>query len=81
MNERESLAALDVGITQEIALLEGSPDDVAMLDAIGVSPGRRVTVLRRAPFGGPIHVRIDTGIEVAIDQALASHIVLRSVGS
>jgi len=26
--------------------------------ALGLLPGRRVAVLRRAPFGGPLHLRI-----------------------
>jgi ferrous iron transport protein A len=26
--------------------------------ALGLTPGRQVAVLRRAPFGGPLHVRI-----------------------
>ena len=26
--------------------------------ALGLLPGKRVTVLRRAPFGGPLHLRI-----------------------
>ena len=26
--------------------------------ALGLTPGRRVAVLRRAPFGGPLHLRI-----------------------
>jgi ferrous iron transport protein A len=26
--------------------------------ALGLTPGRQVTLLRRAPFGGPLHLRI-----------------------
>jgi ferrous iron transport protein A len=26
--------------------------------ALGLTPGRRVAMLRRAPFGGPLHLRI-----------------------
>jgi len=28
------------------------------MKALGLTPGRQVTLLRRAPFGGPLHLRI-----------------------
>ncbi len=65
-----------IDIPRVIASLDASAEDAAMLDGVGLSPGRTVTVLRRAPFGGPLHVRVDTGVEVAIDRALASHVTL-----
>lgn len=77
----DSLAGLALGASRVIASLDVPADDAATLDGIGVSPGRAVTVLRRAPFGGPLHVRVDTGVEVAIDRALAEHIALAPVAS
>jgi ferrous iron transport protein A len=65
-----------IDIPRVIASLDASAEDAAMLDGVGLSPGRTVTVLRRAPFGGPLHVRVDTGVEVAIDRALAAHVTL-----
>ena len=73
---KSSLADHLTDAPRVIASLDGSAEDAAMLDGVGLSPGRTVTVLRRAPFGGPLHVRVDTGVEVAIDRALAAHVTL-----
>lgn len=40
------------------------------LAAVGLEPGVRVRVLRRAAFGGPLHVRTGEG-ELAVDATLA----------
>jgi ferrous iron transport protein A len=52
------------------------PEILRWLAAIGIGRGDRVTVLRRAPFGGPIHLRTHTGGEFAVDRALARSIHL-----
>lgn len=75
----ETLAALATGIAREIAALALSAEDAAVLDGLGLSPGRRVTVLRRAAFDGPLHVRVDTGVELALDPALAAGVTLRGL--
>lgn len=60
-----------------MVLSVGLEDDlVRWLAAIGVGKGDRLTVLRRAPFGGPIHVRRHGGGEVAIDRTLASSVAV-----
>jgi ferrous iron transport protein A len=46
--------------------------------ALGLQPGRRVAVLRRAPFGGPLHLRIGP-TELMIRRADARAIVLDHV--
>ena len=46
--------------------------------ALGLSPGRHVTVLRRAPFGGPLHLRIGP-TELMIRRADARAILLDRV--
>ncbi len=46
--------------------------------ALGLTPGRRVAVLRRAPFGGPLHVRIGP-TELMIRRADARAILLDHV--
>ena len=73
---RSTLADHLTDAPRVIASLDAPAEDAAMLDGVGLSPGRTVTVLRRAPFGGPLHVRVDTGVEVAIDRALAEHVTL-----
>jgi Fe2+ transport system protein FeoA len=59
-----------------IASLELSSDERAWIEAMGLSPGREVTVLRRGVLGGPLHVRLDTGAEFAVDAELARRVVL-----
>jgi ferrous iron transport protein A len=51
----------------------GAAED-AWLAAVGLAIGDEVIVLRRAPFGGPLHVRTRAGGEFAIDRALAARI-------
>jgi ferrous iron transport protein A len=53
-----------VGIAQEADL-------AAWLRAVGMHEDAEVTVLRRAPFGGPMHLRSRDGGEFAIHRALA----------
>jgi ferrous iron transport protein A len=44
------------------------------LDAVGLHGGEEVVVLRRAAFGGPLHVRTSSGGEFAVARELASKI-------
>ena len=46
--------------------------------ALGLVPGRRVALLRRAPFGGPLHLRIGP-TELMIRRADARAVVLDHV--
>lgn len=46
--------------------------------ALGLIPGRRVAMLRRAPFGGPLHLRIGP-TELMIRRADARAVVLSHV--
>ncbi|HUH92009.1 MAG TPA: FeoA family protein [Casimicrobiaceae bacterium] len=46
--------------------------------ALGLTVGRRVTVLRRAPFGGPLHLRVGP-TELMIRRAEARAVVLDRV--
>jgi ferrous iron transport protein A len=46
--------------------------------ALGLTVGRHVTVLRRAPFGGPLHLRIGPS-ELMIRRADARAILLDHV--
>lgn len=45
--------------------------EVAFIEAVGISVGDFVTVLRRAIFNGPLHIRTNLGGEFAIDYSLA----------
>jgi len=44
------------------------------LRAVGIFEGEKVLVLRRAAFGGPLHLRTGSGGEFALDRTLASSI-------
>ena len=46
--------------------------------ALGLLPGRRVLLLRRAPFGGPLHLRIGP-TELMIRRADARAVLLEHV--
>lgn len=48
--------------------------EASWLRAVGLSEGMTVTVLRKAPLGGPLHVRVSGGAELAVDRELARHI-------
>lgn len=51
------------------------PDDEARwLASVGISTGDRITVLRRALFGGPLHVRTQSGGEFALGRELAAQV-------
>ncbi|HEU4408325.1 MAG TPA: FeoA family protein [Polyangiaceae bacterium] len=49
------------------------------LRAMGVAEGRPVVVLRRAPFGGPLHVRVGDAA-FALDRSLAARVTVRLAG-
>lgn len=66
-----SLASLEAGSTGAIIEVSLDAELRDWLEAIGVGRGDRITVLRRAPFGGPLHVRAHTGGEFALDRGLA----------
>ncbi len=46
----------------------------ASLDAMGLAIGDVAVVLRRAAFGGPLHVRTSCGAEFAVCRTVASSI-------
>jgi Fe2+ transport system protein FeoA len=71
------LSALAVGGTAEVIELVLDADLAAWLRAVGISEGERVTVLRRAVFGGPIHVRTSSGGEFALHRSLAASVLTR----
>lgn len=41
------------------------------IQAVGLGEGEEVTVLRRAAFGGPLHVRTQAGGEFAVAKEVA----------
>jgi len=68
------LGETQVGVTVRIIALDLDGDFVEWFRAVGIHEGERVTVLRRALFGGPIHVRTGSGGEFALNRELARSI-------
>lgn len=66
-----SLASLSPDHSAAITALRMAEREAAWLRAIGLGEGNTVTVLRRAPLGGPLHVRVSGGAELAVDRELA----------
>jgi len=71
------LAAIAPGESALVTELHLEPDVAAWLHAVGIGMGERITVLRRAAFGGPIHVRTSVGGEFAIARSLARAIATK----
>ena len=57
-----------------ITALTMAASEAAWLRAIGLTEGVTVTLLRSAPLGGPLHVRISTGAELAVARELARQV-------
>lgn len=71
-----SLAALSPGQSGTITALTLAEREAAWLRAVVLAEGVAVTVLRRAPFGGPVHLRTGGGAELAVDRSLARHVTV-----
>jgi ferrous iron transport protein A len=76
-SSRSDLSGMAVGQTARVIELALDADLAAWLRAVGISEGEGVTVLRRAAFGGPIHVRTSSGGEFALHRALARSVMTR----
>lgn len=74
-----TLASVPVGARVVVRALRVDPALLRWLRAVGVFEGQGVTVLRRGAFGGPLHVRVDSGGEFAIDRGLASGLEVGAV--
>jgi ferrous iron transport protein A len=60
----------------QVASVDLEAEERAWLAAVGIAVGERVTVLRHAAFGGPIHVRTAAGGEFAVGRSLAERIMI-----
>lgn len=69
-----SLDQLSLLRAADITSLRMSEREAAWLRAVGLGEGETVTVLRKAPMGGPLHVRLSNGAEMAVDLTLAGHV-------
>lgn len=75
-----SLATLPPQLSAAIKTLRLAEREAAWLRAIGLGEGSTVTLLRRAPWGGPLHVRVSGGAELAVDRQLARQVEVTPAG-
>ena len=73
-----SLDAITPGHRARVVSIVLDADQAAWLAAVGIREGESLTVLRRAAFGGPLHVRTHAGCEFAIAKSLARTILVRA---
>ncbi|MBO6587321.1 MAG: metal-dependent transcriptional regulator [Gracilimonas sp.] len=52
------------------------PELLRYLEKIGVLPGSKVEVIEKAPFDGPVKIRLEDNIEQMLGQAVASEVYL-----
>jgi len=69
--DESRLASALAGQPVRILRIVQDEEHAAWLRAVGMHEGAEVQVLRRAPFGGPIHLRTRDGGEFAIHRDLA----------
>lgn len=55
---KRTVATLRLGEDSVIACIEESPYSINFLE-IGLLPGKQITVIQKAPFGGPIAVLVE----------------------
>ncbi len=65
------LLDLPLGTAARVTALVLDAAVARRLRAVGVFEDEAITVLRRAPFGGPVHVRTSSGGEFALDRRIA----------
>ena len=74
-----SLADTPTGGRVRIARVDVEGEGAAWLGAVGLHEGEEILVLRRAAFGGPLHVRTGSGGEFAVGRDVALQIVVVTV--
>lgn len=68
---------------QQLAFIEkvvvnATQKDLALrLEAMGIAPNKQVQVLRKASFGGPLHIRVGPTTEVAIRKQEAEMVLVK----
>lgn len=71
---RMNLGNLPIARSARVLLLRLDEAQARFLRAVGIFEQEEIMVLRRAPFGGPLHLRTSSGGEFALDRALAMSI-------
>ncbi|MDQ4122296.1 MAG: ferrous iron transport protein A [Acidobacteriota bacterium] len=72
-NKNRTLADLEIGSNARILSVEGETDVSRRLLEMGVTPGAQVRVIKNAPFGCPLEIRVRNS-HLAIRRSEASSI-------
>jgi ferrous iron transport protein A len=76
--EAQALSGIAIGEPVRVVDVRLDPIDAAWLSAVGLTSGVTLTVLRRAPFGGPLHVATSLGGELALGAQLCDGILVEA---
>jgi ferrous iron transport protein A len=76
-----NLASVELGVAVRVVSLEIEAELGAYLRALGIAEGERITVLRRAALGGPLHIRTEHGGEFAVNRSLAAAVRITCEGA
>jgi ferrous iron transport protein A len=80
-SDSRPLTELRLGSTGRVAAIEGGDDLAARLLDLGLTPGAEVVVLRRAPLGGALLVRVrDFALSMRRDEAARVRLSLVEAG-
>ncbi len=71
---KATLDRLALGREARVQALHLERAELDWVRAVGIFEGERLRLLRRAVFGGPLHVRTKSGGEFALDRRLAARI-------
>lgn len=74
--EPGTLDQLPDGALGTIVSMDLPSEALRYIASMGIAPGRELRVLRRAVWGGPLHVRLDTGAEFALDREIARSVTV-----
>jgi ferrous iron transport protein A len=71
-----SLGEVATGETVTIQKVDLPAETVGWLAAVGLERGEEITVLRKAILGGPLHLRLARGGELAVARDVALRVVV-----
>lgn len=74
-----SLAAAAQRMRLRVCAVELPEDDRLWLAAVGLEAGEELSILRAAPLGDPLHVRMQSGAEFALARSLAGAIQVEPI--
>jgi ferrous iron transport protein A len=78
--KKDERALADVTIGEAVVVIRVDIDSElrGWLAGVGIVEGEELTLLRRAMLGGPLHVRLAEGGELAVARDVAARIFVRS---